>query len=165
MKRARLATTLRAAGLLLFLAPAARGQMSFVPEGPFRMGSADGNPDEGPGHTVSLPAFRIDRLEVSNAAFLDFVRKSGKGEALEGPWFRHSAEGSVALISRYEKRYNTSLCISHKSAPPAGTAPPPGGGAPGQGGRRGGSASAFLGWGARRPRPSRACSIRRPATT
>src|SRR3990172_2133361 len=119
MKRARLATTLRAAGLLLFLAPAARGQMSFVPEGPFRMGSADGNPDEGPGHTVSLPAFRIDRLEVSNAAFLDFVRKSGKWEALEGPWFRHSAEGSVALISRYEKRYNTSLGIAGKGGAPA----------------------------------------------
>ncbi len=41
-----------------------------VPAGPFVMGAdRHGEADERPRHTLTLPAFRIDRLEVSNAQY------------------------------------------------------------------------------------------------
>ncbi|MEW5957511.1 MAG: SUMF1/EgtB/PvdO family nonheme iron enzyme [Chloroflexota bacterium] len=47
--------------------------MVLVPAGSFTMGSASGQPDEAPPHEVSLDAFFIDRLEVSNAAYRQCV--------------------------------------------------------------------------------------------
>lgn len=43
--------------------------MRLVPAGPFRMGSSDGMPDEKPVHTVDLPAFYMDKYEVTNALY------------------------------------------------------------------------------------------------
>ncbi len=43
--------------------------MRLVPAGSFIMGSNDGMPDEKPPHTVSLPAFYMDRYEVTNALY------------------------------------------------------------------------------------------------
>src|ERR1051325_424881 len=39
--------------------------MLLVSAGPFIMGSADGKPDERPPHQVDLPAYYIDRFEVT----------------------------------------------------------------------------------------------------
>ncbi|MGB0386555.1 MAG: bifunctional serine/threonine-protein kinase/formylglycine-generating enzyme family protein [Ardenticatenaceae bacterium] len=70
-----------------------------VPAGEFEMGSAendpDANDDEKPRHTVYLDAFWIDRTEVTNAMFANFVQqtghqsdaeKEGWGWALYGSW-------------------------------------------------------------------------------
>lgn len=48
-----------------------------IPAGTFRMGTDDGLPYEGPAHTVSVSAFRLDAHEVTNARFAAFVARSG----------------------------------------------------------------------------------------
>ena len=44
-------------------------EMVSLPAGEFVMGSAQGAPDEGPPHRVTLPAFLIDKFEVTHAMF------------------------------------------------------------------------------------------------
>ncbi len=56
---------------------AAPRDMVYVPAGPFLMGSADGRPDEFPPHVVTLPAFYIDRYEVTVAEFAAFLNARG----------------------------------------------------------------------------------------
>jgi formylglycine-generating enzyme required for sulfatase activity len=48
-----------------------------VPQGSFAMGSDSGEPAEGPVHDVKLASFYIDRFEVTNAEFSDFVSETG----------------------------------------------------------------------------------------
>jgi eukaryotic-like serine/threonine-protein kinase len=43
--------------------------MRLVPGGPFIMGSTSGMPDEEPVHTVDLPAFYMDKYEVTNTLY------------------------------------------------------------------------------------------------
>jgi formylglycine-generating enzyme required for sulfatase activity len=43
--------------------------MRLIPAGLFRMGSNSGMPDEKPVHTVDLPAFYMDKYEVTNALY------------------------------------------------------------------------------------------------
>lgn len=43
--------------------------MVVIPAGPFLMGDDQGEPDEGPRRQVTLPAFAIDRTEVTLAAY------------------------------------------------------------------------------------------------
>ena len=50
--------------------------MVYVPEGSFPMGSEEQD-DEKPVHEVSLDAFWIDRTEVTNAQFAEFVDVTG----------------------------------------------------------------------------------------
>ena len=47
--------------------------MVVIPAGPFLMGDDQGEPDEGPRRQVTLPAFAIDRTEVTLAAYLACV--------------------------------------------------------------------------------------------
>jgi iron(II)-dependent oxidoreductase len=67
--------------LLLFLTvanSAAQAQdMIRIPAGPFKMGSNDGRDDERPEHIVTLAAFEIDRLQVTNAEFAIFLERHG----------------------------------------------------------------------------------------
>ncbi len=77
--------------------PAIPEQMVTVPAGPFLMGSDSGEPDEQPPHEVDLPAFEIDRFEVTNADFAQFVEATGyqtdaEKEGLSRIW-RDAAEG------------------------------------------------------------------------
>ncbi|NJM35502.1 MAG: formylglycine-generating enzyme family protein [Rhodomicrobium sp.] len=51
----------------------AREDMIFIPAGRYHIGRDDGPADERPAHQVSLSAFRIDRTEVTNAAFAEFL--------------------------------------------------------------------------------------------
>jgi hypothetical protein len=51
-------------------------EMVLVPEGSFIIGS-DGEPDEKLQRTIRLPAFYIDRYEVSNAQYARFVKETG----------------------------------------------------------------------------------------
>ncbi len=49
------------------------GEMVFVPAGDFWMGSNQGDADEAPMHRLYLDAFWIDRYEVTNAQYADFL--------------------------------------------------------------------------------------------
>jgi len=51
--------------------------MNEIPAGPFVMGTDAGVPDEGPKHEVDVPAFQIDRFEVTNKDFETFVTVTG----------------------------------------------------------------------------------------
>lgn len=55
--------------------------MVLIPGGSFVMGTADGLADERPRHNVTLPAFRIDRLPVTNAQFALFLDAVGERDA------------------------------------------------------------------------------------
>ncbi len=50
-----------------------RSGMAAIPAGVFSMGSNDGPDDERPAHQVSVAAFEIDRLPVTNARFAEFL--------------------------------------------------------------------------------------------
>ncbi len=53
--------------------PPVTDDMVEIPAGPFTMGSDSGDPEDAPAHEVDLPAFEIDRFEVTNADFATFV--------------------------------------------------------------------------------------------
>lgn len=44
-----------------------------IPGGSFRMGCTSFYPEEAPIHTVTLPAFAVERHPVTNAQFAEFV--------------------------------------------------------------------------------------------
>jgi formylglycine-generating enzyme required for sulfatase activity len=67
--------------------------MVLVPAGEFTMGSTTGNPDEQPVHTVNIGAFYIDKYEVTNAQFQQFI--DAGGYTTQAYW---SAEGWAALL-------------------------------------------------------------------
>jgi iron(II)-dependent oxidoreductase len=52
-------------------------EMLRIPAGSFIMGSDDGPADERPAHRVTLPAFLIDRLPVTNYDFAQFLNARG----------------------------------------------------------------------------------------
>jgi formylglycine-generating enzyme required for sulfatase activity len=59
--------------------------MVLVPAGPFLMGSLDGDADERPPRTLSLPAFYIDRFEVTHAQYAAFVQATGRKPPIDWP--------------------------------------------------------------------------------
>jgi formylglycine-generating enzyme required for sulfatase activity len=65
-------------------------EMVFVPAGTFTMGDThgDGYPDEKPTHPVSLPAFWLDRTEVTNAQFARFIQA---GNTAQGDWRQYAS--------------------------------------------------------------------------
>lgn len=54
-----------------------RSEMVAIPAGGFSMGRNDGPDDERPAHQVSIAAFEIDRLPVTNAQFSGFLNAVG----------------------------------------------------------------------------------------
>jgi len=48
-------------------------EMVLVPEGPFIMGTGDGEPESSPPHRRSVPAYYIDKYEVTNALYAKCV--------------------------------------------------------------------------------------------
>ncbi len=51
--------------------------MVLIPAGPFTMGQDGSKPKNGPAHEVDLPAFEIDRFEVTNDEFARFAEETG----------------------------------------------------------------------------------------
>src|SRR5678815_1466069 len=49
-------------------------EMVQIPEGPFMMGSQDGDPDEAPEHQVFLKGFFLDRKEVTQEEYMRFAK-------------------------------------------------------------------------------------------
>ena len=48
-----------------------------IPAGTFQLGNDGGPPPERPQHEVHLPAFQIDRFQVTNADFVRFLQARG----------------------------------------------------------------------------------------
>ena len=48
-----------------------------IPAGSFTMGSDKADPEDKPAHPVDLPAFKIDKFEVTNADFAVFAQEMG----------------------------------------------------------------------------------------
>jgi formylglycine-generating enzyme required for sulfatase activity len=55
-------------------------EMVQVPEGPFTMGSPDGDPDETPEHQVYLKTFYMDKKEVTQAEYDRFLRMTKRNK-------------------------------------------------------------------------------------
>lgn len=51
--------------------------MVYVPEGYFQMGTSSGKDDEKPMHFVYTSAYFIDKYEVTNAEYMEFVQATG----------------------------------------------------------------------------------------
>ena len=98
-KAARKAEVVDAAGTAPKALPAslqAQGEMRLIPSGPFEMGnhqgyrSKAGYYNEAPVHTVDVPDFYLDRVEVNSGRLQEYVRKTGgtwtdKGKLPNGP--------------------------------------------------------------------------------
>ena len=57
--------------------PCPYGNMTLIPEGWFTMGEDDGRPSNQPQHRVYLDAYCIDKLEVTQHAFSEFLDETG----------------------------------------------------------------------------------------
>jgi len=55
-------------------------EMALIPAGEFQMGSNDGESDEKPVHMVYVDAFYMDKYEVTNAQYRQFVKATGHRE-------------------------------------------------------------------------------------
>ena len=68
-----------------------------IPAGPFTMGNDSADPEDAPAHQVDLPAYDIDRFEVTNADFAAFVQAAGYVTEVESAgkknWRDEFAEG------------------------------------------------------------------------
>ena len=54
--------------------PVAKAEMAAIPEGTFRMGRNSGNENERPEHEVEVNGFAMDKTEVTNAEYYEFVK-------------------------------------------------------------------------------------------
>ena len=55
-------------------------EMVQIPEGPFTMGSKDGDPDEAPEHPAYLSSFYIDKKEVTQGEYQRYVKMTKRGK-------------------------------------------------------------------------------------
>jgi formylglycine-generating enzyme required for sulfatase activity len=55
-------------------------EMVMIPEGPFTMGSRDGDPDEAPEHQVYLSAYYIDKKEVTQGEYERYMKMTKRGK-------------------------------------------------------------------------------------
>ena len=60
-------------------------EMVLVPAGEFIMGSVDGDADEAPPRRVTLPAYYIDRFEVTHAQYAKFVAETKHPAPIDWP--------------------------------------------------------------------------------
>ena len=58
-------------------------EMILIPGGAFLMGSDERLPDEGPMHTVYVPAFYMDQYEVANAQYSRFVQATHRRSPID----------------------------------------------------------------------------------
>ena len=80
-----------------------RSAMIFIPAGPFLMGRDRGQSEEAPAHRVTLPAFRIDRLEATNEEIATFLNAKGL-KSPEGQDY-YDADDNDARIHRVVGRF------------------------------------------------------------
>ncbi len=61
-------------------------EMVYIPAGKFEMGSASGNPDQLPVHTVQLNGYWLDRTEVTNQMFVQFLNSNDDQQGKVALW-------------------------------------------------------------------------------
>jgi formylglycine-generating enzyme required for sulfatase activity len=60
-------------------------ELMAIPGGTFKMGRDNGLPLEGPANTVTVQPFKMDRTEVTNAEYYEFIKATGY-RPLPGDW-------------------------------------------------------------------------------
>jgi formylglycine-generating enzyme required for sulfatase activity/serine/threonine protein kinase len=73
--------TLELAFTLQPLSPPNSSEMVFIPAGYFTMGSNDGNPNEKPPHRVWVDAYSMDKREVTNREYDEFIKATGHAKS------------------------------------------------------------------------------------
>lgn len=63
-----------------------KGEMVLVAGGEFTMGSGSGEEESKPAHKVNVPAFYIDKYEVTNAQYKEFCDATGRKSPPNPPW-------------------------------------------------------------------------------
>ncbi|HXF43420.1 MAG TPA: bifunctional serine/threonine-protein kinase/formylglycine-generating enzyme family protein [Pyrinomonadaceae bacterium] len=69
--------------------PEVKAEMVYIPGGRFKMGRNDGPPLQAPEHEESVDSFYMDKTEVTNAAFYEFMVKSGYKPSSEESFLAH----------------------------------------------------------------------------
>lgn len=69
--------------------------------------------DEEPVHTVHLDAFYIDRYEVTNAAFVDFLNAQDNPLAIGNDWLDLAAAGGAGPVSYGNDRWQINLSLEN----------------------------------------------------
>ncbi|VFR47135.1 Serine/threonine kinase [plant metagenome] len=80
-----------------------QADMIVIPAGSYPIGRDDAAADQRPAHTVTLPAYRIDRTEVSNAAYAEFLNRMDlrvRGPFPAGQLAQEGGEDAVLLRER-----------------------------------------------------------------
>jgi formylglycine-generating enzyme required for sulfatase activity len=77
--------------------------MVYLPAGEFTMGSDEGSRDELPVHAITLDAFYIDKTEVTNAQFAQFLNEGGNQEEGGATWL--NVEDEDCLIAESGGQY------------------------------------------------------------
>ncbi len=78
------------------------GQMALVPAGEFSMGANDHDANEKPAHQVTLPAYYIDKFEVTNAQYKKFCDEASRPypkNAFDENYFKDNPNAPVVGIS------------------------------------------------------------------
>jgi len=82
-----------------------RTGMVFVPGGTFKMGSPDGDTSEQPTREVTLTGYWLDRCEVSNADYLNFV--------MQDPFLRRSSLPPKLHDGSYLRTWKDDLIVEY----------------------------------------------------
>lgn len=69
-------------------------KMALIPAGTFEMGSSGGKEDEKPVHTVKLSSFYMNRFEVTNNEYCEFLNDCGNHIEKGTPWIVLMKESS-----------------------------------------------------------------------
>ena len=85
-------------------------EQGFVPDGSFMMGREEGESDDQPVHEVTLDAFWIDRMEVTNAQFAAFAAHTGYRTTAE-------SEGGGYTFVNNEWNYTEGADWQHPQGP------------------------------------------------
>jgi formylglycine-generating enzyme required for sulfatase activity len=70
-----------------------KAELVAIPAGTFTMGRNDGNENEKPEHEVNVAAFRMDKTEVTNAEFFEFMKGSNYKPANGDKFLAHWVNG------------------------------------------------------------------------
>ena len=89
--------------------------MALIPAGEFKMGSEVGDENETPLNTVYLDSYYIDRYEVTNREYAEFLNTVGKTRDSDGHMFLNM-ESSYCKIKHLDGKYQVQQGYEHHPA-------------------------------------------------